>query len=64
MGDLLSVFSNAVARPAAVSGDNYNRVSTEFFNTVHQVLSKRAEPEQALSRLDRDLKRIKRSGWQ
>jgi trehalose/maltose transport system substrate-binding protein len=64
MGDLLSVFSNAVARPAAVSGDTYNRVSTEFFNTVHQVLSKRAEPEQALSRLDRDLKRIKRSGWQ
>lgn len=64
VGDLLTVFSNAVARPAAVSGDNYNRVSTEFFNSVHQVLSKRAEPEQALSRLDRDLKRIKRNGWQ
>jgi trehalose/maltose transport system substrate-binding protein len=64
MGDLLTVFTNAVARPAAVTGDNYNKVSTEFFNTVHQVLSKRAEPDQALSRLDRDLKRIKRSGWQ
>ena len=46
------------------TGQNYNKVSTEFFNAVHQVLSKRAEPEQALNRLDRDLKRIKRSGWQ
>jgi len=64
IGDLADVFSNAVARPATVTGQNYNRVSTEFFNTVHQVLSKRAQPGQALNRLDRDLKRIKRSGWQ
>jgi trehalose/maltose transport system substrate-binding protein len=63
IGDLADVFANAVARPATVTGDNYNKVSTEFFNAVHQVLSKRAEPAQALSRLDRDLKRIKRSGW-
>jgi trehalose/maltose transport system substrate-binding protein len=63
IGDLVDVFTNAVARPAAVTGENYNKVSTEFFNTVHLVLSKRAEAEQALSRLDRDLKRIKRSGW-
>jgi trehalose/maltose transport system substrate-binding protein len=63
IGDLVDVFTNAVARPATVTGDNYNKVSTEFFNTVHEVLSKRAEPAQALSRLDRDLKRIKRSGW-
>jgi trehalose/maltose transport system substrate-binding protein len=63
IGDLVDVFTNAVARPATVTGDNYNKVSTELFNTVHQVLSKRAEPAQALSRLDRDLKRIKRSGW-
>jgi trehalose/maltose transport system substrate-binding protein len=63
IGDLVDVFTNAVARPATVTGDNYNKVSTEFFNTVHQVLSKRAEPAQALSRLDRDLKRIKRGGW-
>ncbi|HST93689.1 MAG TPA: ABC transporter substrate-binding protein [Microvirga sp.] len=63
IGDLVDVFTNAVARPAAVTGDNYNKVSTEFFNTVHLVLSKRAEADQALARLDRDLKRIKRSGW-
>jgi trehalose/maltose transport system substrate-binding protein len=64
IGDLVDVFTNAVARPATVTGQNYNKVSTEFFNAVHQVLSKRAEPAQALNRLDRDLKRIKRSGWQ
>jgi trehalose/maltose transport system substrate-binding protein len=64
MADLLTIFTNAVARPAAVSGDKYNKVSTEFFNAVHQVLSKRAEPDEALLRLDRDLKRIRRSGWQ
>jgi trehalose/maltose transport system substrate-binding protein len=63
IGDLVDVFTNAVARPASVTGDNYNKVSTEFFNAVHLVLSKRAQPDQSLSRLDRDLKRIKRSGW-
>ncbi|MBB3020605.1 trehalose/maltose transport system substrate-binding protein [Microvirga lupini] len=63
IGDLVDVFTNAVARPATVTGQNYNKVSTEFFNAVHQVLSKRAEPAQALNRLDRDLKRIKRDGW-
>jgi trehalose/maltose transport system substrate-binding protein len=64
IGNLREVFTKAVARPATVTGNNYNKVSTEFFNAVHQVLSKRAEPAQALNRLDRDLKRIKRSGWQ
>ncbi len=64
IGDLADVFSNAVARPATATGQNYNKVSSEFFNTVHQVLSKRSQPEQALNRLDRDLKRIKRNGWQ
>lgn len=64
IGELEAVFSNAVARPATATGQNYNKVSTEFFNAAHQVLSKRAEPAQALNRLDRDLKRIKRSGWQ
>jgi trehalose/maltose transport system substrate-binding protein len=63
IGDLLGVFTAAIARPAAVTGDNYNKVSTEFFNAVHTVLSKKAEPDQALAKLDRDLKRIKRSAW-
>jgi trehalose/maltose transport system substrate-binding protein len=63
IGELLDVFTNAVARPAAVTGQSYNKVSTEFFNSTHQVLSGRRQPEQALAELERDLKRIKRGGW-
>jgi trehalose/maltose transport system substrate-binding protein len=63
IGELLDVFSNAVARPAAITGDDYNKVSSEFFQSVHGVLSGRAQPEQALTGLERDLKRIKRGGW-
>jgi trehalose/maltose transport system substrate-binding protein len=63
IGELFEVFTNAVARPATVTGEDYNKVSSEFFNAVHQVLSGRAQPEQALAGLDRDLKRIKRGGW-
>jgi trehalose/maltose transport system substrate-binding protein len=63
IGELLDVFTNAVARPAAITGQSYNKVSSEFFNTTHQVLSGRVQPEQALAGLDRDLKRIKRGGW-
>jgi trehalose/maltose transport system substrate-binding protein len=63
MGELSQVFAGAIARPAAVTGENYNKVSSEFFNTVHEVLSGKTAPEQALVRLDRDLKRIKRGGW-
>jgi trehalose/maltose transport system substrate-binding protein len=63
IGELLTVFTNAVARPAAVTGENYNKVSSEFFNMTHQVLSGRSAPEPALAGLERDLKRIKRRGW-
>jgi trehalose/maltose transport system substrate-binding protein len=63
IGDLVDVFTNAVARPATVTGQNYNKVSSEFFNAAHQVLSGRAQPEQALAGLERELKRTKRGGW-
>jgi trehalose/maltose transport system substrate-binding protein len=63
VGELLEVFTNAVTRPATVTGQSYSKVSSEFFNTVHQILSGRAQPEQALAGLDRNLKRIKRGGW-
>jgi trehalose/maltose transport system substrate-binding protein len=63
ISELFEVFANAIARPATVTGQNYNKVSSEFFNAVHQVLSGRAQPEQALAGLERDLKRIKRGAW-
>jgi trehalose/maltose transport system substrate-binding protein len=63
IGELSGVFETAVARPAAVTGDDYSKVSSEFHNAVHQALSGRTPPERALAALDRDLKRIKRGGW-
>jgi trehalose/maltose transport system substrate-binding protein len=63
IGELFEVFTNAVPRPATVTGEDYNKVSSAFFNAVQGVLSNRAQPEQALATLDQDLKRIKRRGW-
>jgi trehalose/maltose transport system substrate-binding protein len=62
-GSLNDTFTSAVARPSQVTGANYNKVSTEFWEASHSVLSKRASAADALARLDRDLKRIKRGGW-
>ncbi len=37
--DLFETFTNAVARPSRVTGAQYNRVSSEFWNAVHGTLS-------------------------
>jgi trehalose/maltose transport system substrate-binding protein len=62
-GDLYSTFTNAVARPSKVTGANYNKVSSAFWNSTHAVLSGQAKPQEALAGLESDLKKIKRSGW-
>ena len=62
-GTLYDTFTSAVPRPAAVTGDNYPRVSNAFFNTVHEVLSGNVSAEQGLSRLEGELERIKRRRW-
>jgi trehalose/maltose transport system substrate-binding protein len=36
---LRPVFDNAVARPSTASGANYNKVSTDFFQTTNQILN-------------------------
>jgi trehalose/maltose transport system substrate-binding protein len=63
MGELYDTFVNAVARPSRATGESYNRVSNEFWNAAHDVLSGRAEPQAALERLESDLRRISRRGW-
>jgi trehalose/maltose transport system substrate-binding protein len=63
IGELSEVFASAVARPAAVTGEDYNKVSSEFFSATHEVLAGKSTPEQALAGLDRNLKRVKRGGW-
>lgn len=60
---ILEVFENAVPRPSGVCAGRYNRVSNEFYNTVHAVLSGYAEPEKALADLEAALKRVARRGW-
>lgn len=57
------VYRNAIPRPAAATGTHYNRVSSEFYNAVHSVLSKKQTPEKALADLEGSLKRISRRGW-
>ncbi|WP_237215059.1 ABC transporter substrate-binding protein [Falsiroseomonas oryziterrae] len=47
--DLLQIFRSAAARPSGVTGPHYNRVSTEFANAVHAVLSGQMEPAAALA---------------
>lgn len=61
-GQLYDTFANAVARPSAVTGARYNRVSAEFYGAVHDVLSGKSEARTALSRLERRLARISRGG--
>lgn len=62
-GDLFETFTNAVARPSRVTGENYNRVSSAFWNAVHGSLSKRATPEAAMASLEQELRGIRRRGW-
>jgi len=62
-GSLYETFASAVARPSRVTGARYNKVSTEFWEATHSVLSGKAAAKAALARLERALKRIKRAGW-
>ncbi|PMR68970.1 ABC transporter substrate-binding protein [Halomonas heilongjiangensis] len=62
-GDLYETFVNAVARPSAVTGDAYGRVSNAFFSTTHDVLSGSKSGEQAVTDLERELSRLKRRNW-
>lgn len=57
------VYRNAIPRPAAATGTHYNRVSSEFYNAVHDVLSKKKTADAALKDLEGSLKRISRRGW-
>ena len=57
-GRLLDVFTNAVARPSAPTGQQYNEVSRAFYTAVHNVLMGEEEAEVALEILELDLQDI------
>jgi trehalose/maltose transport system substrate-binding protein len=61
-GSLYDTFVNAVARPSRVTSGKYNQVSAEFFNAVHEVLSKKSSPEDAMASLESRLDRLSRGG--
>jgi trehalose/maltose transport system substrate-binding protein len=50
--ELKSVFMGAVARPARQTKSKYNRFSADFWNAVHNSLSKREKPAEALQKLE------------
>ncbi|ACJ01077.1 ABC transporter substrate-binding protein [Rhodospirillum centenum] len=62
MRELVDSLKNAVARPATVTGDRYNQVSTEFFTAVHSVLTGQRQADVAMQDLQRRLDRLSRGG--
>jgi trehalose/maltose transport system substrate-binding protein len=56
------VYENALPRPSSVTGLKYNQVSYEFWNAIHDVLTGRETPANALASLDTKLQRISRHG--
>ena len=63
MGELLDVFTHAVARPASVTGLKYPEVSQSLWDAAHDVLAGKASGTEAVKRLEGDLRRVKRRGW-
>jgi trehalose/maltose transport system substrate-binding protein len=63
MGELLDVFTNAVARPATATGLKYPEVSNAFWDAAHDVLEKKSTGAEAVKKLEGKLKQIKRTQW-
>ena len=63
IGEWLPIFQQAVPRPSAPTKANYNQVSQEFWTAVHATLSGNGSGAENLANLERNLMRIRRSGW-
>ncbi len=59
-----SVVANAVPRPSAPTKGQYNEVSKDFWTAVNETLAGRGSAADNLDRLEKQLRRLKRSGWQ
>lgn len=59
-GSLYDVFTNAVARPATVTGEKYNEVSTAFWNAAYATLSGKAKGADNVRKLEGDLTHMRR----
>lgn len=61
-GKLYQTLVDATARPSAVTGQRYNRVSNAFTNAVWAVLAGKSDAASSLSSLARQLNRLSRGG--
>ena len=59
---LRAILDNAVARPAAQTGDNYMAVTTYFWDAVHDVLQGRTTAADSLNSLQNQLRLVKFRG--
>ncbi|HWO24142.1 MAG TPA: ABC transporter substrate-binding protein [Kofleriaceae bacterium] len=59
---LVDTFKNAVPRPSTATKSKYNRASTDFWDAVHAVLSKKAKAKDSLAELKGKLEGISRGG--
>ena len=59
---LRAILENAVARPAAQTGDNYMAVTTYFWDAVHDVLQGRTTAADSLNSLQNQLRLVKFRG--
>nr|WP_246737468.1 hypothetical protein [Nordella sp. HKS 07] len=50
-------FAESVARPSAVTGKNYNRVSRTFYRAVHDIISGKDDVAQAVEQMAKRLER-------
>jgi len=60
--DFLPIMESAVARPSTVTGRRYNKVSSAFVRTVHDVLSGQSNAAEELADLREELERLKPGG--
>jgi trehalose/maltose transport system substrate-binding protein len=60
--ELLHIFDIAIARPSGITGTKYNRVSSEFWDTAHQILSGETSVDDGIKNLRKRLEVISKGG--
>lgn len=60
LASMKTTLLQATARPSSITRTEYNKVSVEFFNAVHAVLSRKSLAKEALTALDQKLHRLKK----
>jgi trehalose/maltose transport system substrate-binding protein len=63
IGRMKTALENAVARPSAVTGTDYNEVSADFWTAVHNTLAGDGAAKDNLELLEAKLGRLKGAGW-